>query len=220
MGDPDALVDDVLGRFLGLGLDHDDLLEGGGNAHEAVSGVALIGGGVDDVFAADISDVRGGDGAVPGDIGAGDGDGRAQRGDDLDGVVIVVGQHGAGHDHVVAQLVVEQRAHRAVDDAAVEDAALGGLALAAVEAAGNAADGVHSFFKLDGQGEVVDAGLGVGRAGDGGQHDGIAVAADALGIGQLCNLAGLDGEGTAADGRLKDMMIGILLSGNHEKPPF
>ena len=215
MGDADALEHDALRGFLGLGLDHDDLLERRGDAHEALGGAALLGRGVDDVLAADIGDVRRGDRAVPGDVGAGHGDGSAQRGDDLNGVLVVVGKDGAGHDDIVAQLIVEERAHRTVDDAAVEDAALGGLALAAVEAAGDAADGVHSLLELDGQREVVDAGLGIRGAGDGREHDGVAVAADALGVGQLCDLAGLDGKGTAADGSLKHMVVGILFSGDH-----
>ena len=217
MGNTDALVDDVLRGFLGFRFDHDDLLKGGSDADEAVGGIALIGGGVDDIFAVHVGNVRGGDGAVPGHVGAGNGDGSAEGGDDFDGVVIVVGQHGAGDDDVVAQLVVKQRAHRTVDDTAVQNAALGGLALAAVETAGDAADGVHSLLKLDGQGEVVDAGLGVGGAGHGGQNDGVAVTADALGIGQLCNLARLHGEGAAADGRFEHVMVRILFSGDHGK---
>ena len=213
--DADAFENDILRRFLGLGLDHDDLLEGGGDADKAVGGIALVCRGVDNIFTAHIGDVGGGDGAVPGDVGAGDGNGRAERGDDLHGIVIVVGQHGAGDDDVVAQLVIKQRAHRTVDDAAVEDAALGGLALAAVEAAGDPADGVHPLLKLDGEGEVVNAGLGVGRAGDGGENGGVAVAADALGIGKLRDLTGFYGKGATADHRLEYMMVGILLSGNH-----
>ena len=215
MGDADALEHDALRGFLGLGLDHDDLLERRGDAHEAFRGAALLSRGVDDVLTADIGDVRCGDRAVPGDVGAGHRDGSAQRGDDLNGVLVVVGKDGAGHDDIVAQLIVKERAHRTVDDAAVEDAALGGLALAAVEAAGDAADGVHSLLELDGQREIVDAGLGIRGAGDGREHDGVAVAADALGVGQLCDLAGLDGKGTAADGSLKHMVVGILFSGDH-----
>ena len=215
MGDPDALVDDVFGGFLGLGLDHDHLLKCGRDAHEAVGSIPLVGGGVDDILAVQVGDVGGGHGAVPGNVGAGNGDGSAQGRHDLHGVIVVVGKNGAGHDGVVAQLLVKEGAHGTVDDAAVQDAPLGGLSLPAVEGAGDAAHGIHTLLELDGQGEVVDSGLGNGVAGDGGEHDGVAVAADALGVGQLCDLAGLDSKGTAADGSLKHMVVGILFSGDH-----
>ena len=211
----DALEDDHLGSFLRLRLDLHDLLKGGGHADEALGSVALLGGGVDHVLTADKGAVRGGDRSVPGNVGTGDGNGRADRADDFHGVFVVIGKDGAGHDHVVAQLVVKERAHRAVDDTAVEDAALGGLALAAVEAAGDPADGVHSLLKLDGQGEVVDAGLGIGGARHGGQDGGVAVAADALGVRQFCDLAGLHGKGATADHGLKYVMVGVLFSGDH-----
>ena len=220
VGDPDALVDDVLGGFLGLGLDHDHLLEGGGDAHETVGGVPLVGGGVDDILAVQMGDVGGGHGAVPGNVGAGNGDGSAQGRHDLHGVIVVVGKNGAGHDGVVAQLLVKEGTHGTVDDAAVQDAPLGGLALPAVKGAGDAAHGIHTLLELDGQGEVVDSGLGNGVAGDGGEHDGVAVAADALGVGQLCDLAGLDRKGTAADLGLKNVVIRILLMGDHERTSF
>ena len=85
----------------------------------------------------------------------------------------------------------------------------------AVEGAGDAAHGVHALLKLDGQREVVDAGLGDGVAGAGDQNDGVAVTADALGVGQLGDLTGLNGKGTAADLHLINAMVGILLASNH-----
>ena len=53
--------------------------------------------------------------------------------------------------------------------------------------------------------------LGAGEASDGDEHHGVAVAADALGIGKLSHLAGLHGEGTAADFRLENLVVGELL---------
>ena len=213
----DGLVDDGLGSFLGLGLDHDHLLEGGGDAHEAVAGLPLVGGGVDDILAVQVGNVGGSHRAVPGHIRASDGDGSTQGGYDLHRVVVVVGKNGAGHDSVVAQLLVEEGTHGTVDDPAVQNAPLGGLALPTVEGTGNPAHGVHPLLELDGQGEVVDAGLGDGVAGAGDQHHGVAVAADALGVGKLRYLTGFHGEGTAADFHLVNMVIGILFAGNHER---
>ena len=121
-------------------------------------------GGVHNVFPVQVAYVGGGNGAVPGNIGRSDGDGSTQGSHDFHGIVIVVGQDGAGDHGVVAQLFVEQGTHGPVNDPAVEDAPLGGLAFPAVEGAGDPAYGVHPLLKLDGQGEVVDAGLGKARA--------------------------------------------------------
>ena len=127
---------------------------------------------------------------------------------------------GAGDDDVVAQLVVEEGTHGAVDEAGIEGTALGGTAFTAVEGAGNAAHRVQTLFKFDGQGEVVDARLG-GGGGDGGdEDDGVAVTADTLTVAQLADLAGFDGEGPPADFGLEDVVIGKLLVGDHRSISF
>ena len=220
MGKLDALHEDVFLDLVGLGLDHDDLLVGRGDGHEALAGVALVLRRVHDIFAVEIADIGGRGRAVPGNVGVGDDERGADGGDDLDRVVIVLREDGVGQDDVVAELLVEERAHRAVDEAGDEDAALGRTALAAVEAAGDAAHGVHPLFDLDGQREIVDAGLGQGRGDRGDEHDGVAVAADGLCVAELCDLAGLDREGTAADLGLKNVVIRILLMGDHDRTSF
>ena len=226
MSNADGLQDHGLGGLVGLGLDHDHLLEGGGDAHEAGRSLPLVGGGVDDILAVQVAHVGGGHRPVPGHVGGGDGDGSAQGRHDLHGVVVVVGQHGAGDHGVVAQLLVKQGTHGPVDDPAVQDTPFAGLALPAVEGAGDAAHGVHPLFKFDGQGEVVDARLGDGVGGAGGeglglrpladgQHHGVAVAADALGVGKLCHLAGLHGEGAAADLHFVNLVVRELSVSYH-----
>ena len=220
VGQLDALHEDVFLDLVGLGLDHDDLLVGRGDGHEALAGVALVLRRVHDIFAVEIADIGGRGRAVPGNVGVGDDEGRADGGDDLDRIVIVLRENGVSQDDVVAQLFVEQRAHRTVNEAGDQHAAVRGLALAAVEGAGDAADGVHALFDLDGQREVVDAGLRQGRGDGGHEHDGIAVAADGLCVAELCDLAGLDREGTAADLGLKNVVIRILLMGDHERTSF
>ncbi len=76
--------------------------------------------------------------------------------------VVVHGHDGAHHGHIVAEVVGEQGADGAVDDAAGQDALLAGTALAAVEAAGDAAHGVQLLLKVHAQGEEVDAVAGTG----------------------------------------------------------
>ena len=220
VGQLDALHEDVFLDLVGLGLDHDDLLMGRGDGHEALAGVALVLRRVHDIFAVEIADIGGRGRAVPGNVGVGDDEGGADGGDDLDRIVIVLRENGVSQNDVVAQLFVKEGAHRAVDEAGDQHAAVRGLALAAVEGAGDAADGVHPLFDLDGQREVVDAGLRQGRGDGGHEHDGIAVAADGLCVAELCDLAGLDREGTAADLGLKNVMIRILLMGDHERTSF
>ena len=216
MGELDALHEDIFLDFLGLGLDHDDLLVGRRDGHEALAGVALVLRRVDDILAVEVADVGRSRRAVPGNVGIGHDEGRADGGHDLDGGVIVLREDGVGQDDVVAKLLVEEGAHRTVDQAGDEDAALRRTALAAVEAAGDAAHGVHPLFDLDGQREIVDAGLRQRGRNSRHEHDSVAVAADGLGVAELCNLAGLDREGTAADVGFKDVVVGVLFLGNHK----
>ena len=220
MGQLDALHEDVFLDLVGLRLDHDDLLMSRRDGHEALAGVALILRGVDDILAIQIADIGGRGRAVPGNVGVGDDERRADGGDDLNGVIVVLREDGVGQNDVVAQLFVEQGAHRAVDQTGDQHAAVGGLALAAVERAGDTADSVHALFDLNGQREIVDASLGQGRGDSRDEHDGIAVAADGLCIAELCDLAGLDRKGTAADLGFKNVVIRILLVGDHERTSF
>ena len=220
MGQLDALHEDVFLDLVGLRLDHDDLLVGRRDGHKALAGVALILRGVDDILAIQIADIGGRGRAVPGNVGIGDDERRADGGDDLNGVIVVLREDGVGQNDVVAQLFVEQGAHRAVDEAGDQHAAVGGLALAAVERAGDTADSIHTLFDLDGQREIVDASLGQGRGDSRDEYDGIAVAADGLCIAELCDLAGLDRKGTAADLGFKNVVIRILLVGDHERTSF
>ena len=115
MGELDALHEDIFLDFLGLGLDHDDLLVGRRDGHEALAGVALVLRRVHDILAVQIADVRGGRGAVPGNVRVSNDERRADGGDDLNRVIIVLRENGVRQDNVVAELLVKERAHRAVD---------------------------------------------------------------------------------------------------------
>ena len=139
----------------------------------------------------------------------------AQRSDNLNGVVLVVGQCGAGDNDIVAQVIVEEGTHGAVDEAAYQYASLGGTALTAEISAGDTAHSVHPLFKINGQREVVNAGLGGRGSHHGGEHDGVAVAADAFAVAQLSYLTGDDGEGTAANFGLEHMAVGEFFLSYH-----
>ena len=190
------------------------------DGHKALAGVALVLRRVHDILAVQIADVRGGRGAVPGNVRVSNDERRADGGDDLNRIVVVLCQNGVRQNDIVAELLVKERAHRAVDKTRDENTAIRGFTLAAVKRAGDAADSVHALFDLDGQREVVNAGLGQGRGNSSDEDDGVAVAADGLGVAELCDLAGLDREGTAADLGLKNVVIRILLMGDHERTSF
>ena len=217
MGQFDAAQEDVLGDLVGFGLDHNHLFCGGSDGDEHISTLVLVIAGVDHILAVYIGNLSGRHGAVPRYIGVSGGDEGTQRSNDFDGVVLVVGQGGAGDDYIIAEIVVKEGAHGAVDETAHQNATLGGTALTAEISAGDAAHGVHPLLKVDGEGEVVDAGLGGRGSNNGGEHHGVAVTADALAVAQLGHLTGDDGEGTAADFRLEYMTVGEFLFGYHEK---
>ena len=103
---------------------------------------------------------------------------------------------------------------RQVDDAAGQDALFPGTALAAVEAAGDAAHGVQLLLKVHAQGEEVDTVTGTGRGSDAAQHAGIAVAHHDGGVGQLGQLAHLQREGTACQIHGVLVIVGELTLGD------
>ena len=207
----DALVHDVLGDLLGGGLDHDDLLVGGGDGDGHAVGLAFSLGGVEEVLLAVPAEGDAGDGAVEGDVRDGHGGGGADHGGYLGGAVAVNGEDLALDGDVVAQVVGEEGAHRAVDQAAGQDGVQAGTALAAHEAAGDAAHGVELLVEVDAEGEVVDAVARAGRGGDGDEDGGLAVLHEDGGVGELSHAADLHAEGPAAVVYLVDLFVGEFL---------
>src|SRR5699024_8614509 len=101
----------------------------------------------------------------------------------------------------------EQRAHGPVDEAAGEHGVQAGPALAAHEAAGNAAHGVELLVEVNGEGEVVDAVARAGGGGDGNEDAGLAVLHEYGGVGELSEPADLHTEGPAAVVYLVDLLV-------------
>ena len=219
----DGLKHDVVGHLVGAGLDHDHLLAGGDYGDVQVGDLTLLAGGVEHQLAVHQAHLQGADRAVPGDVGDGQGSGGADEGGDL-GRAVVVHAHDGGHDgHIIAEVIGEQGADGAVDDAGGQDALLAGAALTAVEAAGDAAHGVHLLLKVHAQGEEVDAVPGTGGGGGAHQHAGVAVAHHDGGVGQLGQLAHLQREGTAGQIHGVLVVLGELAMGDdsrHIVSPF
>ena len=193
----DGLEHGVVGHLIGARLDHDHLLAGGHHGHVQIGDLALLAVGVQHQLAVHQTHLQGAHGAVPGNVGDGQRGAGADQGGDLRGAVVIHGHDRAHHGHVVAEVVGEQGTDGAIDDAGGQDALFTGTALAAVEAAGNAAHRVHLLLKVHAQGEEVDAVPGTGGRGDAAQHAGVAIAHHDGGVGQLGQLAHLQRQRTA-----------------------
>ena len=194
----DALVHHVVGDLIRLRLDHDDLLVRGGDGRRHAVGFLLGGGGVEEELLTVPAEDDTGDGAVERDIGNGNGGGSADHRGDLGGAVTVNGEHFAGDDNVVAQVGREERTHRAVNKTARKHGVQRRTALAAVEAAGDTADGVELLIEVHGEREVVDAVLRAGGGGSGHENAGIAVADENGSVAELGHLADFHEERAAA----------------------
>ena len=210
----DALVHDLLGNFLRLGLDHDDLLVGRGDGGDHAVALALFLGGVKEVLLTVPAEDDAGDGAVERHVGDRNGGGGADHGGDLGAAVAVNAQHFAGDDDVVAQVGREEGTHRTVDQTGGENGVEAGLALTAHEAAGDAADGVELLVEVDGKREVVDAVLRAGGGGAGDEHGGLAVADQNGGVAQLGHLADFHRKRAALKGHFILFVVGELLVGD------
>ena len=108
----------VVGDLVGAGLDHDHLFAGGDHGDVQVADLALLAVGVEHQLAVHKAHLQGAHGAVPGDVGDGQGGGGADQGGDLRRAV-VVHAHDRAHDgHVIAEVGGEQGPDGPVDDTA------------------------------------------------------------------------------------------------------
>ncbi len=125
--------------------------------------------------------------------------GGAGHREDVGRVLLVVADDGTDDLRLEAPQLREQRAGRAVDEAAGEDLGLGGTAFALEVAARDLAGRGRLLDVLDGERHEVEA-LADALVRDRGDEDhGVAVAHDDRAIGLLGHLARLDGEGLPAN---------------------
>ena len=203
----DGVQHGVLIDLIGTGLDHDDLVHGGGDGQGQVALLALLLSGVQDDLAVHQTHLHAADRAVPGDLGHSGDQRSADHAGDLRAAVGVKAHDGHGDADVVAHLLREQRAHGTVHDAAGQDGALAGAALTAHEAAGDAACGVELFLVLHVQGEEIDALAGLGAHDHVAHHAGLAVADEGACVGQAAHLAHLHLEGAACQRSLVNFEV-------------
>ena len=215
MGLDYALIHHVVGDLVGLGLDHDYLLVGGGNGGGHTVALTLSLSGVEEILLPVPAQDYAGDGTVEGHVRDGDGSGGADHGGYLRGAVSVHAEHFAGDDYVVAQVGGEEGAHWPVNEAGCQHCGQAGLALTAHEAAGDAAHGVELFVKVYGEGEVVDSILGAGGGGAGDQHGGLTVLHQHGGVAELGQLAHFHGQRTTLVHHFVLFVVGELLVGDY-----
>ncbi|GIW20188.1 MAG: hypothetical protein KatS3mg065_0484 [Chloroflexota bacterium] len=198
----DGLGHDVLGDDLRPGLDHHDGVAGARHDEVDLRVLELADRRVDDELAADPADPDGPDGPQEGDLADRQG-GRGGDGAEDVGVVLLIRREDGDDDlDVVPVALREEGPDRSVRQPGGEDRSLRGSRFALDEAARDLAGGVHPLLEVDGEGEEVEPRPGVGAVRRP-EDDGIAVADGDRAAGEEGHLAGLDGEGPAADGRFE-----------------
>ena len=203
----DGVQHGVLVHLVGTGLDHHDLIHGGGNGQGKVAHLALLLRGVQHDLAVHQTHLHAADGAVPRDVGHGSDQRSTDHTGDLRAAVGVQTHDGHSDAHVVAHFLGEQRAHGAVHHAAGQDGALTGAALTAHKAAGDAACGVELFLILHVQGEEIHALAGLGAHDHVAHHAGLTVADQRTGVGQTAHFAHFYLERAACQHGLVDLEV-------------
>ena len=220
------VVDEVPGVLAGTGLDHGDgnitVLDHAASDHNLEHGALTLAPTREgNPLAINQRQTHTGDRAFERQTGDHGGGGSGVQGDDIVSVIRVHGEHGLDDLHFVAQGVREQRAQRAVDDAAGEDGLGARAAFTAEERARNLAGSVHLLFNINGQREEVVVLLRAGTGGGGGQNHGIVVEVGGhSAIGLLGEAAGLEAQRALAKRSIVDYGLNGLDFGTlHRVPP-
>ena len=220
------VIDEVPGVLAGTRLDHGDgnitVLDHAASDHNLEHGALTLAPTREgDPLAINQRQTHTGDRAFERQTGNHSGSGSGVQGDDIVSVIRVHGEHGLDDLHFVAQGVREQRAQRAVDDAAGEDGLGARAAFTAEERARNLAGSVHLLFNINGQREEVVVLLRAGTGGGGGQNHGIVVEVGGhSAIGLLGEAAGLEAQRALAKRSIVDYGLNGLDFGTlHRVPP-
>ena len=194
-------------KLLGLGLDHQHGVGGAGDDEVEVAVLHLVERRVHDGLALDVGDARGADRAHERDAGQAQGGGGGDHGENVGIGLHVMAQHRDDDLRLAAEVVGEQRADRAVDQAGDERLLLRKLAFALLEAAGDAAGRVGLLDVIHGEGEEILAGLGGLGGDDGGEHGGLAPAREHGAVGLTGDAAGFQHELAPAPGQFLALYV-------------
>ena len=185
---------DFFGQLHGFGFDHQHSRFGTSDheVHDRIFARGLA--GVEHIFAVDVTHAGRADRAGKGH--AADAQRRADRDHGCDvGVHFGVERQGVHHDvHFIEKTFREQRADRAVDQAAGQRLEFAGAAFALEEAAGDLARSVAFLQVIHRQGEKVLAGFAFGARDYGGQHHGAVHVEHHCASGLAGDFAGFHGD--------------------------
>lgn len=191
--------DDIRTRF-----NHHDCVLGTGQAEVKSGFGALCAVGVDDVFAVHHTDHDGARRTRKRYIGDRKRDGRTDHSEHFGRNVGVNGQNRCDNGNVVVHSLGEQRTNGTVDKAGSKDCLVGRAAFSLFETAGDFADGVHFFFVVHAQGEVIHTFAGFFCHSCVDHNHGVAATDDTASVSLTAVSAGFDGDFSAADSCFED----------------
>ena len=186
----------AFGHFLHFAFHHHDVFFCGTYHQIHVSGFELCERGVDDILAIDTCNAHFGDGAVEGNVGAGQG---GTGGKTCEGIghVYTVGREECDVDkHFCVVVAREEGTQGAVNEARGQDFVVGSTAFAFGKSAGEASCSGVFFFVIALERHEIGAGGSVFGTADGGKQHGVVHAQHHCAVGLLGQLAGLNADGT------------------------
>ena len=203
---------DVFAKFLGFGFDHHHGVERAGDDEVEFAFLDLGVGRVEDIFAVLVADARGADRTHERNAAEAERGRRGAHGDDVGLILAVVGKDLRDHEDFIVEAVREQRADRAIDQAAGQRFLFGGAALTLEEAARDTPGGREFFLVVDGQREEVLPRLDALGGGHRAEDDGLAQGRDYRAIGLARNAAGFELQRLAAEVDFHSLDIEHLIS--------
>ncbi|CAI8310695.1 MAG: Uncharacterised protein [Rhodospirillaceae bacterium] len=174
----DRAEHDFFGQLLSFRFHHHHAFGGAGHDQLEAGFLDLGNGRVEDVFAVLVADLGSADRAEERQAGNGQCRRSGNQGQHVTVVLEVVAEQGQDDLGLVLVAIDEQRANRPVNQAADQRLFLSRAALTLEEAAGNAACGRVLFLIVDGQGEEIDAFLGLAGPDSRGEHNRVAVTGE------------------------------------------
>ncbi len=211
----DGIEHSVVVNFVCACLDHDYLFHCACNGEVKVIPFTLCKGGVEDYLTVHKAYADAGNGAVPGNIGYGYGNGGGYHTQYLGLCVGIYGEDGHNNGHVISHILGEKGSDRAVNHTGGEYRLITGLALTLGERAGDAAYGVHLLLIVNRQREEVYALPGLYACGNVCHNGGVAVSYPAGAVGELAGLACFNSELTPCKHSLEYSVIVKSLSCVH-----
>ena len=194
-----GLLEVLLGKLIGGTLDHDHLLAVSDVYEIEITLFALGVGGVHDELAVDAADTDCRDRLLERNVRDTEGSGGAINGEDVGIDLSIRGEQDADDLRVVEVVLGEERSQGAIGHACGKDLLLARTALALEVSSGELSDSGGFLLVVNGEGEEVLPLLDGGGGDGGNEDDGLARGDDDGAVGELGDLAGLEGDGILAN---------------------